>query len=88
MVIQNRSARRLTDKQHDAQQVARETIFLPELYSERLAPIGARNPLSLPAELSTRDCSAVHRVIGNDYAQYICHRFDRLTVQRRVYLTN
>ena len=77
MVTQHRSARRLTDKEYDAQQVTRETIFLPELlYSERHAPIGARSPLSLPAELSTRDCSAVHRVIGSDYAQQICPRFD------------
>ena len=75
MMIQHRSARRLTDKEHDTQQVTRATIFLPKLYSERLAPIGARNPLSLPAELSARDCSAVHRVIGNDYAQSSCPRF-------------
>ena len=76
MVTQHRSARRLTDKEYDAQHVTRETIFLPELYSERLAPIGARNSLSLPAELSAGGCSAVHRVIGNNYAQYICPRFD------------
>ena len=76
MATQHRSARRLTDKEHDALQVTRETIFLPELYSERLAPIGARNPLSLPAELSTRDCSAARRVIGNNYAQYVCPHVD------------